>query len=119
MRVYPYVSRYITTLLRIIHQTRDRERGIRVDMLKDSLILNTEEAAQMKTIALLIQKASDFQSSIHIQCGERKANAKSLLGLMSLGLNNGDEVSVIAEGSDEKDALEAIMAWLRNPREAD
>ena len=57
-------------------------------MLKDSLILNTEEAAQMKTIALLIQKASDFQSSIHIQCGERKANAKSLLGLMSLGLNN-------------------------------
>ena len=87
-------------------------------MLKDSLILNTEEAAQMKTIALLIQKASDFQSSIHIQCGERKANAKSLLGLMSLGLNNGD-VSVIAEGSDETDALEAIMAWLRDPREAE
>ena len=38
---------------------------------------------------------------------------------MSLGLNNGDEVSVIAEGSDEKDALEAIMAWLRDPREAE
>ena len=72
----------------------------------------------MKTIALLIQKASDYQSSIHIQCGERKANAKSLLGLMSLGLNHGDEVCVIVDGSDEKEALEAIMAWLRNPCEA-
>lgn len=86
-------------------------------MVKDTFILAGEESAQMKTIALLIQKASDFKSNVHIQCGDRRANVKSLLGLMSLGLANGDEVTLSAEGPDEDEAVKTLRNWLLNPVE--
>lgn len=86
-------------------------------MVQETIILSGEESAQMKTIAMLIQKASDFKASIHVQCGDRRANAKSLLGLMSLGLAIGDEVTVTAEGPDEEPAVQTLAEWLRNPQE--
>lgn len=84
-------------------------------MKEFDFVLNCEEATQMKALALLIQKASSFTSSVHIQSGNKRANAKSLLGLMSLGLNNGDEIKIIAEGKDEEEAAQAVGSWLQNP----
>lgn len=86
-------------------------------MFHETIILSGEESAQMKTIALLIQKASDFRASIHVQCGDRRANAKSLLGLMSLGLATGDEVTIQAEGEDAEEAVKVLCEWMRNPVE--
>lgn len=85
-------------------------------MKEAKIILHGEESTQMKTLALLIQKASAFRSSIHIQMGDKRANAKSLLGLMSLGMSPGSELTLLAEGSDEDEALEALSQWLTEPQ---
>ncbi len=84
-------------------------------MKECKIILEGEESTQMKAIALLIQKASAFRSNIHIQSGEKRANAKSLLGLMTLGLTAGSEICLLIDGPDEEEAMETLRTWLQNP----
>lgn len=84
-------------------------------MKEVKIIIEREEICQMKAIAMFIQTASQFKSNIHIQNGEKKANAKSLLGLMSLGFEPGMEVMLVAEGSDEEEAIAALQDWIKNP----
>jgi phosphotransferase system HPr (HPr) family protein len=73
-------------------------------MVSKTVRFNCDDALQMKAVAVLIQKASTFRSSIWLAKGERRANAKSLLGVMSLGVENAMEICVTAEGSDEVEA---------------
>lgn len=84
-------------------------------MVNKTVQFNCDDALQMKAVAVLIQKASTFRSSVYLAKGDRRANAKSLLGVMSLGVENAMELSVTAEGSDEVEALETIAAYLSNP----
>ena len=84
-------------------------------MVNKTVQFNCDDALQMKAVAVLIQKASTFRSSVYLAKGDRRANAKSLLGVMSLGVENAMELSVTAEGSDEVEALETITAYLSNP----
>lgn len=84
-------------------------------MVSRSVQFNCDEALHMKAVAILIQKASTFRSSLYLSKGERRANAKSLLGVMSLGIENNTELLVTADGTDEADALEAIASYLANP----
>lgn len=84
-------------------------------MVQKTFVLQGEEASQMKSIAMLIQKASDYKSSIHLQCGQRRANVKSLLGLMSLAIQAGDEVTIVADGDDAEEAVAALSEWLQHP----
>ena len=56
-----------------------------------------------------IQKANEFSSSIWIEKDRRKVNAKSLLGVLSLAVTQGSDLKVIAEGSDEKEAVETLV----------
>ncbi len=84
-------------------------------MVSKTVQFNCDDALQMKAVAVLIQKASTFRSSVYLAKGERRANAKSLLGVMSLGVENAMEIRVSAEGSDEVEALEAISSYLSNP----
>jgi phosphotransferase system HPr (HPr) family protein len=69
----------------------------------------------MKVVAVLIQKASVFRSSIWLSRGDRRANAKSLLGVMSLGIENLAEIQIATEGDDESEAAEAVAAYLSHP----
>ncbi len=69
---------------------------------------------QSKTAAVFIQKASNYKSSVWIEKGERKANAKSLLGLLSLGIAGGSKVLVIIEGEDEEKAAKELEKYLRS-----
>ncbi|MHB1483941.1 MAG: HPr family phosphocarrier protein [Saccharofermentanales bacterium] len=85
-------------------------------MISKTVVFNSDKMIPMKAVALLIQKASAFRSSIWISRGERKANAKSLLGVMSLGIENKMEVIITAEGSDEAEALEVVSEYLANPQ---
>lgn len=85
-------------------------------MISKTVVFNSDKMIPMKAVALLIQKASAFRSSIWISRGERKANAKSLLGVMSLGIENKMEVIITAEGSDEVEALEVVSEYLANPQ---
>lgn len=84
-------------------------------MVTKTVQFNCDDALQMKAVAVLIQKASTFRSSVYLAKGERRANAKSLLGVMSLGVENAMMLSVTAEGSDEAEALETIAGYLSNP----
>jgi phosphotransferase system HPr (HPr) family protein len=84
-------------------------------MVNKKVQFNCEDALQMKAVAVLIQKASTFRSNIWLAKGERRANAKSLLGVMSLGVENAMELTVSTEGSDEVEALETISNYLSKP----
>lgn len=84
-------------------------------MVNKTVQFNCDDALQMKAVAVLIQKASTFRSAVYLAKGERRANAKSLLGVMSLGVENAMELNVTADGSDEVEALEVISNYLTNP----
>jgi len=84
-------------------------------MVTKTIQFNCDKTLQMKAVAVLIQKASTFRSNIWLSRGERRANAKSLLGVMSLGIENQMELTVSAEGADEADALLTITGYLFCP----
>lgn len=56
-----------------------------------------------------IQKANEFKSSIWIEKEERRVNAKSLLGILSLGIVGGTQIRIIADGADEQEAVTALI----------
>ncbi|MBR3532392.1 MAG: HPr family phosphocarrier protein [Clostridiales bacterium] len=70
----------------------------------------------MKAVAMLVQKASDFRSTIYIIKDGRRANAKSLLGVMSIGLEAGAEIEVSADGTDSNDAVKTLVEYLKDPK---
>ena len=70
--------------------------------IKNSLGLHARPAT------FFIQKANTFKSSIWVEKEDRRVNAKSLLGVLSLGITNGMSVTLIADGADEKDALDGL-----------
>ena len=84
-------------------------------MLSKTVLFHCDESLHMKVVAVLIQKASTFRSSVWLARGERRANAKSLLGVMSLGIENHMEVQVTTDGVDENEALEAITGYIAHP----
>lgn len=62
----------------------------------------------------LVQKANTYKSSVWIETEGRKVNAKSLLGVISLGVKKDMKIVIRAEGSDEKDAVDGIVETIRN-----
>lgn len=84
-------------------------------MIRKELTVNNRAGLQSKTAAIFIQKASGYKSNIWIEKAERKANAKSLLGLLSLCIADGNKVVVIAEGEDEAKAIEELEEYLNSP----
>lgn len=76
---------------------------VREVMVKNQVGLHARPAT------FFIQKANEFKSSIWIEKEDRKVNAKSLLGILSLGIVGGTTVKVIADGADEKAAVDALI----------
>lgn len=70
------------------------------------------------TIALFIQIASQYDSSVYVEVKDKKVNAKSIMGMMTLGIPEGGQVNVIADGSDEAQVIEHIQKYLNNERTA-
>ncbi|MCL1819909.1 MAG: HPr family phosphocarrier protein [Oscillospiraceae bacterium] len=62
-----------------------------------------------------IQKANEFNSSIWVEKDERRVNAKSLLGILSLGIINGMSINIEADGDDEHDAVASLAELVANP----
>lgn len=67
---------------------------------------------EARPVALLVQVASQYESNIYVECEDKKVNAKSIMGMMSLGLAAGEEVVVTANGTDEEKAIENIEKYL-------
>ena len=74
--------------------------------------VRSEEGFDARGVALLVQEASRFESKIRISDGPRSMNAKSLMGMMALGIADGDEVVIKASGEDEEEAAAVLAEFL-------
>ena len=81
-------------------------------MKKKNISISLEDDQMARHIALLVQKASKYESAIYIQSGEKKVNAKSIMGMMTLGMDMSEELEISADGSDEESAIEGITSFL-------
>lgn len=82
-------------------------------MVRKTVIIQRKEGLEARPIAMLVQKASQFTSKVHIEVGTKSINAKSIMGMMSLSVGNGDEVVVVAEGTDEEAAANEMELYLQ------
>ena len=81
-------------------------------MIQKSIQIKLETGLEARPVAMLVQVASQFESTVYINADDRKVNAKSIMGMMSLGLASGEQVTVVAEGNDETSAVEEIEKFL-------
>ena len=70
-------------------------------MISKEVVVTNSVGLHARPATYFIQKANSFKSSVWIQCADRRANAKSLLGVLSLGISKGAKVELIADGIDE------------------
>ena len=80
-------------------------------MITKEVVINNQVGLHARPATFFIQKANEFKSSIWVEKEERRVNAKSLLGVLSLGIVKGTTVNIIADGADE-DAAIATLAEL-------
>ena len=81
-------------------------------MYSKEAIVKNESGLHNRAAALFIQKANEFKSSIWIEVEDRHINAKSLLGVLSLGLTEGAAITLIGDGPDEEEAVNAMAEQL-------
>ena len=81
-------------------------------MLTGSVIISIKEVQDVMPAAMLVQLAGKYSSNIFVEKGNRSVNAKSIMGMMTIGLNNGDTVLLSAAGADEGEAFEAVKNFL-------
>ena len=75
-------------------------------------VVKCESGLHNKQATYFIQKANEFRSSIWIEVEDRRINAKSLLGVLSMGVTTGTNVTLVADGSDEEAAVSALSEML-------
>ena len=83
-------------------------------MIKKPVTLQSDLDMESRPIAHLVQEASQYDSTIYIEAEGKRVNAKSIMGLMSLGMDSGETVTVSADGEDEAAAIEGIEKFLSN-----
>lgn len=81
-------------------------------MVQKSVQIKVEGGLEARALAMLVQTASQYDSKVYIESGSMKVNAKSIMGMMSLGIDNGETVNVIADGEDETAAVNGIEKFL-------
>jgi catabolite repression HPr-like protein len=81
-------------------------------MITKKMAIDITADLDKRPIAKLVQEASRFSSSVFFEYRDKKVNAKSIMGMMSLGLNMGEEVKVEADGPDEDKAVEKLELYL-------
>ena len=81
-------------------------------MYTEKSVVKCGSGLHNKQATYFIQKANEFRSSIWIEADDRKINAKSLLGVLSMGITSGTEISIVAEGPDEEAAVKELSAMI-------
>ena len=81
-------------------------------MYMEQTVVKCESGLYNRQATYFIQKANEFKSSIWIEVEERRINAKSLLGVLSMGITKGTELNLIAEGADEEEAVKTLSEML-------
>ncbi len=81
-------------------------------MITRNVIVKNSVGLHARPATFFIQKANSYKSSIWVEKDERRVNAKSLLGVLSLGIVKDMEITLIADGVDENDALDGLIALI-------
>ena len=81
--------------------------------MKNAVVVN-QVGLHARPATFFIQKANEYKSSIWVEKEERKVNAKSLLGVLSLGVIKGGEISIIADGDDEEKAVDSLVELIQS-----
>ena len=81
-------------------------------MQKKEVTIKLKSHVDARPAAMLVQVASRFRSEIHVELDNKCMNAKSIMGMMSLGLDTGETVIITTEGADEEEAMQEIEAYL-------
>lgn len=85
-------------------------------MVSKTIKIHLSTDAEARPVAVLVQKASQFDSKVFIISDDKKINAKSIMGMMSLGLVQDEEVTISAEGEDEEVAVRDLAQYLENAK---
>jgi len=81
-------------------------------MITKQIVINIPNGLEARPVALLVQVASQYECSIHVISDDKRVNAKSIMGMMSMGISAGETVTVEADGPDEEQAIENIEKYL-------
>jgi catabolite repression HPr-like protein len=81
-------------------------------MITKQIVINIPNGLEARPVALLVQVASQYECSIYVVSEEKRINAKSIMGMMSMGISTGETVTVEANGPDEQQAMENIEKYL-------
>ena len=82
-------------------------------MITKSIEIKLPRGLEARPVAELVQLASRYESTVHIEAQSKKVNAKSIMGMMTLSLYSGEAVTVIADGSDEESAVAGVENFLQ------
>ena len=81
-------------------------------MVSKEVVINNQVGLHARPATFFIQKANEFKSSIWVEKDERRVNAKSLLGVRSLGIVKGTAITIIADGADQDEAIDTLSALI-------
>ena len=81
-------------------------------MIKKPITIQIPSGLEARPVALLVQVASQYESESYVESEARRVNVKSMMGMMTLGLNAGESITVTANGGDEKEAIDNIEKYL-------
>ena len=81
-------------------------------MIRKPITIGISNGLEARPIALLVQVASQYASIIYLENEEKRVNAKIIMGILSLGLDAGEKVTVSVEGVDEEEAMKGIEEYL-------
>ncbi len=83
-------------------------------MCVKEVIVQNQVGLHARPATFFIQKANEFKSSIWVEKEERRVNAKSLLGVLSLGIVGGTSIKIIADGTDEQEAVDNLIELVQS-----
>ena len=81
-------------------------------MIRKSIKVQISNGLEARPVAVLVQVASPYERAVYVELAKKRVNAKSIMGMMTLGLNEGDNVIISAEGTDEEAAMQGIEKYL-------
>ena len=85
-------------------------------MIKKPITIRLSSGLEARPVAMLVQVASQYESEIYVESGRKKVNAKSIMGMMTLGMGAGEDITVSADGGDEQEARDNIEKYLKGEK---
>ncbi len=83
-------------------------------MVSNEVTVKNSVGLHARPATFFIQRANEFKSSVWVEKDERRVNAKSLLGVLSLGIVKGTKISIIADGNDEEEAVKTLIELIES-----